>query len=122
MSAVAASPSIAVPESTTIISKVFGSSPKTRILNYFLDFPANDFVKKEITEALGMSKQTLYKYFDDLEQLGIIKINRTIGKAKLYMIDLDSPIVKMIKNFEEEMSMEIAQRELAEEPIPAKQL
>jgi hypothetical protein len=35
-----------------------------RTLNYLLDFPTNDFTKKEIIHALGMSKQIFYKYFD----------------------------------------------------------
>lgn len=106
-------------DNTSLISKVFGYSPKTKILDYFLDFPTNDFTKKEIIEALGMSKQTFYKYFDDLEQYGLLKVNRAIGKAKLYKIDLENPMVKTIKDFEEKMSLQIAEKEALEEAIPA---
>ena len=107
-------PPMDILENTSVISKVFGYSPKTKILDYFLDFPTNDFTKKEIIEALGMSKQTFYKYFEDLEEYNLLKVNRTIGKAKLYKIDLENPMVKMIKNFEEKMSMQIAEQEAME--------
>ncbi len=106
----------------SLLATVFGYSPKIRILDYLLDFPINDFTKKEIIDALGMSKQTFYKYFEDLEQIGMIKVNRTIGKAKLYKIDRVNPVVKTIVDFERQMSLQIAEREeeKLKKPIPAK--
>jgi len=98
----------------SILSKIFGYSPKTKILDYFLDFPTNDFTKKEIIEALGMSKQTFYKYFDALEEFGLVKPNRTIGNAKLYKINMENSAVKMIVDLERKMSMEIAEKEAME--------
>jgi DNA-binding IclR family transcriptional regulator len=58
-----------------------------RILNYLLHFPTNDFTRKEIIQALGMNKQTFYKYFDNLEETGMVKVSRAMGKVKLYKID-----------------------------------
>jgi len=49
-------------EYESIIIKTFGTSPKLRIIDFFLDNPFFDFTKKEVIEALGMSKQTFYKY------------------------------------------------------------
>jgi AraC-like DNA-binding protein len=109
-------------DSQSLITKVLGYSPKMKILDYLLDFPTNDFTKKEIIDALGMSKQTFYKYFDDLEEVGIVKVNRAIGKAKLYIVDRSSPIVKDITNMEKKMSLQIAENEETKlrRPIPAK--
>ncbi len=90
---------------------MFGYSPQMRILNYPLDFPTNDFTKKEIIQALGMSRQTFYKYFDSLEESEMIKVNRSIGKAKLYKIDRSNPMIKTITEFERKLSMQIADRE-----------
>lgn len=50
----------------SLLLRILGESPKLKILDYLWDFPTNDFTKKEIIDALGMSKQTFYKYFDDL--------------------------------------------------------
>jgi len=113
---------VVVVEYQSLLAKVLGYSPKMKILDYLLDFPTNDFTKKEIIDALGMSKQTFYKYFDDLEDSGIVKVNRTIGKAKLYVVNRGNPVVKDLVNLERKMSMQIAdsEEEKLKKPIPAK--
>jgi|GEM_PF-5273606 len=70
-----------------------------------------DLTKKEIIEALGMSKQTFYKYFPELEEYEVVKVSRRIGKAKLYKINLEHPLVKMLREYEKKASMQIAQKE-----------
>jgi DNA-binding IclR family transcriptional regulator len=95
----------------SLIATIFGYSPQMRILNYLLDFPTNDFTKKEIIQALGMSKQTFYKYFENLEESGIVKVNRAIGKARLYKLDRSNPMIKTITEFERKLSMQMASRQ-----------
>jgi len=41
-----------------LLIRAQGNSPKPRILDYLLDYKLNDFTKKEIVEALVMSKLT----------------------------------------------------------------
>ncbi len=109
-------------EDQSLLIKVLGRSPKMKILDYLLDFPTNDFTKKEIIETLGMSKQTFYKYFGDLEEVGIVKVNRTIGKAKLYKVNRENTIVRDLVNMERKMSLQIAEQEETKlkKPMPAK--
>jgi AcrR family transcriptional regulator len=70
-----------------------------------------DFTKKEVIEALGMSKQTFYKYFPELEEYEVVKVSGRIGKAKLYKINLEHPLVKMLREYEKKASMQIARKE-----------
>jgi DNA-binding transcriptional ArsR family regulator len=98
-------------EYESIIIKTLGDSPKLRIINFFLDNPIFDFTKKEVIEALGMSKQTFYKYFPELEEYEVVKVSRRIGKAKLYKINLEHPLAKMLRDYEKKASMQIAQKE-----------
>jgi len=100
-----------------IIIKTLGDSPKLRIVDFFLDNPLFDFTKKEIIEALGISKQTFYKYFPDLEEYGIVKVSRKIGRAKLYKINLEHPLVSMLREYEKKVSLQMAEK--ARKPIPA---
>jgi AraC-like DNA-binding protein len=74
----------------SLLLRTLGDSPKLRIIDFFLDNPLFDFTKKEVIDALGMSKQTFYKYFEDIERYGIVKVSRRIGKASLYKINLET--------------------------------
>jgi len=95
----------------SLLIRALGNSPKLRILDYLLDYKLNDFTKKEIVEALGMSKLTFYKYFNDLEDLGLVTATRKIGRATLYRVNLDNPMVKMLIEYETKLSLQIAEQE-----------
>lgn len=82
----------------SVILTLFGSSPKTRILDLFIDNPLFEFSKNEIIEALGMAKSTLYAVLPELEKEGIIEETRKIGKASLYRLNIESPLVHEFKN------------------------
>ena len=106
-----------MPESSSLLLRAYGSSPQMKILDYLMEFPRNDFTQKEIIEALGMSKTTFYKYFDDLLEFSMIKINRKIAKAKLYSIDLSNPIVQSMKKNVDYISEKIADKALGHKEI-----
>jgi DNA-binding transcriptional ArsR family regulator len=95
----------------SLLTRALGDSPKLRIVDYLLDYKLNDFTKKEIVKALGMSKLTFYKYFKDLVELGLVTPSRKIGRATLYKINLENPIVKMIIDCETKLSLQIAEQE-----------
>jgi DNA-binding transcriptional ArsR family regulator len=108
-------------EHSSIILKTLGDSPKLRIVDFFLDNPMFDFTKKEVIEALGMSKRTFYKYFPELEEYEIVKVSRRIGKAKLYRMNPEHPLVSMLREYEKKVSLQIAEKEADKmrKPIPA---
>ena len=95
----------------SILIRTLGDSPKLRIIDFFLDNPSFDFTKKEVIEALGMSKQTFYKYFPDLEKYGIVTVTRRIGRAKLYRINPKHPLVEMMRECEKKISLKMAEEE-----------
>ena len=105
-------------ENQSILLKTLGESPKLRIIDFFMDNPIMDFTKKDVIDALGMSKQTFYKYFDDLLEFDMIKITRRIAKSKLYSINLSNPIIQSMKTNVDYISETIADKELKREQIP----
>ena len=94
-------------EYQSILLRTLGDSPKLRIIDFFMGNPLLDFTKKEVIEALGMSKQTFYKYFPDLERDGIVVVSRKIGRAKLYRINLKHPLVEMLREYEARLSLQM---------------
>jgi len=95
----------------SLLIKALGYSPKMRIIDIFLTNPYFDFSREELVKELGMSKQTLYKNFKDLEELGIVEVSRRIGRAVMYRINREHPLVKRLDEIVKEMSLQIAEKE-----------
>jgi predicted transcriptional regulator len=91
-----------------------------KIVDYLMDFPANDFTQKEIIEALGMSKTTFYKYFDNLVEFGMIRVNRKIANSRLYSINLKNPLVQSLKKNVDYLSEKIAEDSLEQISVKTK--
>lgn len=83
-------------EFQSLLLKTLGRSPKLRIIDFFMDNPLSDFTKKEVIEALGISKQTFYKYWRELERSGAIKVTKTVGRATTYQLDRSNEAVKQL--------------------------
>jgi len=96
----------------SFLVKALGYSPKMRIIDILMTNPYFDFSREELVKELGMSKQTLYKNFKDLEELGIVKVSRRIGRAIMYTINRDHPLVRRLDEIVKEMSLQIAKQEL----------
>jgi len=84
--------------------KVFGSSPQLRLMDFFMDNPNHDFPRNEIMEAIGMAKRTLYDYLPVLLEEGAVKVSRKIGRAELYTLNRESPMVRCFMKVEEELT------------------
>ena len=95
----------------SLLLKAFGYSPKLRIIDIFLTNPYFDFDKEELARELGMSKQTVYKNFKDLEELGVVRVSRKIGRATLYRLDRNYPLIKTLNESVNEASFQIARQE-----------
>ena len=106
-------------EYQSVLLKTLGESPKLRMVDFFMDNPLTDFTKKEVIDALGMSKQTFYKYFKDLQEYDVVNVSRKIGKASLYKINPEHPMVTMLRDYEKKLSIQIAEKEEEKQAIPA---
>ena len=108
--------SIYSEEHSSVFLKVFGASPQLRLLDFFMDNPNHDFSRKEIMEAIGMAKRTLYEYLPVLLEEGAVKVTRKIGRAELYALSRESPIVQCFIGVEKELTQpREAHKEEAEE-------
>lgn len=96
--------SIYSEEHSSVFLKVFGASPQLRLLDFFLDNPNHDFSRKEIMEAIGMAKRTLYEYLPVLLDEDAVKVTRRIGRAELYALNRESSIVQCFIEVEKELT------------------
>jgi len=98
----------------SILLRMFGKSPQTRIIDLFLDNPFFEFTRLEMVEVLGMAKITMYNTIPLIEQSGIIIPSRRVGRSQLYRLNGDSDTVKNLRGVIRGISFNIAESELEE--------
>jgi len=103
----------------SILLETFGNSPRVRIIDFFMDNPKFEFTKSEVMEALGMCKRTFYKHFRDVKAQGIVIVSGRRGRAKLYKLNLEHPLVRLLMQYELQVSLQYAKKEAEKEKVSA---
>ena len=104
-------------ERDSIFLTSFGRSPESRVIDLFLDNPLFDLSRKEIIEAIGMAKVTLYRVLPLIEESGIIVPSRKIGRAQLYKLTSESDTLRSLRRIIRNISLNIAEKELYEDEL-----
>ncbi len=79
----------------TLFLKACGiKSPVLRILDFLMDNKAYDYSKTDIAKGARISRTTLSSAWENLEKNGLVKETREVGRAKMYKLNLDSPVVR----------------------------
>ena len=99
-------------EAKSGIISILGDSPRTRLLEYLMEFPKDKFTPGELVEAVGMSRTTAFKQINELLVLNMIKEAGTHRKSSLFQINSDNLRVQLIQKLVSLRSMEIANEEL----------
>jgi DNA-binding GntR family transcriptional regulator len=95
-----------------------GDTPKLRIIDFFLN-NRSDFSKKEIIEGIGISKTTFYKVWDELVKFGIVLETRRFGKAVLYTLSENNPVIKKFMSLDAELGKQAMQQSIEAEKMIA---
>ena len=84
----------------SLFLRFFGASPNFCMIDFLLEHRLEDFTKTDIAKGAGISWASLFNHWEALEEHGIVKPTRTIGRATLYQLDEAAPIVKRLKSIE----------------------
>ncbi len=90
------------------IIALYGDSPRMRMIEFFMQFPKNEFTVPELIEGIGMSKTTAFKEVYKLKHNDMVKQSGNIGKSPTYKINLNSPIVYSMQKLVSHRSKKIA--------------
>jgi DNA-binding transcriptional ArsR family regulator len=108
------------------LKHIFGETPAIKILDFLIDHIGYDYSKTEITEHAGIGWTTINRHWGTLEEWNLVTPTRKIGRATLYKLNEENPIVSQLLEFDEVasvyMSERIAEQELratAAMPVPA---
>ncbi|MEM2935896.1 MAG: hypothetical protein QW231_01820 [Candidatus Bathyarchaeia archaeon] len=80
----------------TLLIRCLGNSPTLRIVDFFLDNRLFDYSKNEIIHNLNMGRATFFKYWKELEELGVVKVTRKVGKSKLYRLNEENEVIQKL--------------------------
>jgi Fe2+ or Zn2+ uptake regulation protein len=92
-----------------------GDYPQVRVIEILITHPWSEYTKKDLAEASGISRSTLYNLLDKLETYQIIKPTRKIGSAQLYTLNTESTSTKAIMVFQRELANIEIEKQISEE-------
>jgi DNA-binding MarR family transcriptional regulator len=79
----------------TLFLRTLGiKSPAFRILDFLMDNKAYDYSKTDIAKGAGISRTTLSATWENLVKNGLVSETRVVGRAKMYKLNLKSPVVQ----------------------------
>ncbi len=80
----------------SLFVEFFGDYPIIRVLDFLVENDAFDYSKKDISRNAGVSWNTLEGFWQKLEEMKIVVHTRKVGKAEMYKLDTENPIVKQL--------------------------
>jgi len=95
----------------SIFLSIVGDSPKARILDFLLMFPKFDYSLTDIARNSNVGYSTLQLLWPDFVKKGIVMQTRTIGKAKLFKLNEENPIVKEMLSWSWNLTKQVVNQE-----------
>jgi len=99
----------------TLFIRTFGNSPILRVIMFLLENKIFDYPKSEIAKEVNISRTTLNMFWKDMAENGIVIKTRTVGKAVMFKINTDSPIVKKMAELNDIVCKNYAERAVKQE-------
>ena len=99
----------------SIFIEVFGDNPVIKILDVMICGRGFDYSKADLVRCANVGMATVNRELPKLIEKGIIKHTRKIGKAKLYIINFDSPIAHDIVKLRSTIINDVIDREFGSE-------
>ena len=101
----------------TAFVEIFGSSPLIRVLDFLITYREFDYSLSDIAKESGVGWNTLHSFFFRLAEKGIVRETRQVGRAKLYKLNTDSPVVKKLIEINNLVTSKAVDEELKKQEI-----
>ena len=93
-------------EEKSLLLNLTGEMPLFKIIDFLLDNKGMDFSKSDISKGAGISRASLFNYWNEIEKHGIVKVTRSFGKTKLYTLNVKNPVTQKIIELEKTLISE----------------
>src|SRR3989338_8217373 len=86
-------------ENKTAFLQLFGDSPILRVLDFLVVNEDFDYSMTDIADLSEVGYSTLKLFWARLEKEKIVMNTRTVGKAKMYKLDVSNPVIRKFREF-----------------------
>lgn len=80
----------------SLFVEFFGDYPIIRVLDFLIENDVFDYSKKDISRDANVSWNTLDSFWNQLEEREIVIHTRRVGKAEMYKLNTNNPLVKKL--------------------------
>jgi len=80
----------------TNFTRAFGNNPTVRVLDLLITGRELDYSISDIAEGAEVGWTTIHEILPRLEETGLVKHTRCIGRAKLYKINREDVIAEQL--------------------------
>jgi len=98
---------------------LFGDSSIAKVLDFLIDNQEFDYSITDIAKGAEIAWSTLHEFWSDLVKLGVVKKTRKVGRAELYKLNQENPLVKKLIEIDILVSKQLIQLELEKQKIVA---
>ena len=93
-----------------MLKYLFGESAIVKILDFLLDEWEVDFSKTDVARSAKLTWKAVDDAWSILEKFELVKHTRTVGRAKMYKINVENPIYKALKALDMEILKKLDER------------
>lgn len=108
---------IEIQEQNSVFIDMFGDTPMNRVLDFLVIGDGFDHSMTDIADCAEVGYATLKLLWPALVKNNFVKQTRRVGKAKMYNLNYDNPIVKRFKRFYWDVTHEYVRQDLARQGI-----
>jgi len=90
----------------SLFVSLLGDYPLIRVLDFLLENRIYDYTKKDISNDANVAWSTLHTFWKDLEAFKVIVPTRTIGRATLFRLNMESPIVQHLIELDKKLTLD----------------
>ena len=84
-------------EEKSVFIRLFGDSPKLRVLDFLMGFPKYDYSLTDISKNAKIGYSTLMLFWEkDFVKTGLVVETRKVGKARMFKINEKNPAIKYL--------------------------
>lgn len=82
-----------------LLTEIFGECPKVKLIDLLISNPQSEYTKTDMAGYSGIARSTVYGILDELEEYGIVKQTKKVGRSQLYQLNREADLTKLISAF-----------------------